>query len=130
MITVLKAKLHRVNVTESNLDYEGSCAIDKAWLNLVGICQYEQIQIYNVSNGERFTTYAIDAPRGSKTCSVRGAASWKAKVGDIVIIAAYELVERKHSGYMFSNSVDEPLVLHFDINNDIKDNIDSFRSIP
>ncbi|MBU0836508.1 MAG: aspartate 1-decarboxylase, partial [Gammaproteobacteria bacterium] len=56
---MLKAKLHRAQVTHSVLDYEGSCAIDGEWLDLAGIREYEQIQIYNVDNGERFTTYAI-----------------------------------------------------------------------
>ncbi|WP_134630388.1 aspartate 1-decarboxylase, partial [Pseudomonas aeruginosa] len=65
------------------------CAIDGDWLDLSGIREYEQIQIYNVDNGERFTTYAIRAENGSKMISVNGAAAHKAKVGDRVIICAY-----------------------------------------
>jgi aspartate 1-decarboxylase len=86
---MLKAKLHRAEVTHSVLDYEGSCAIDGEWLDLAGIREYEQIQIYNVDNGKRFTTYAIRAEEGSKTISVNGAAAHQADVGDRVIICAY-----------------------------------------
>jgi len=87
--TMLKAKLHRACVTHSELDYEGSCAIDGDLLNFSGIREYEQIQIYNVTNGERFTTYAIRAEGGSKIISVNGAAAHKAAVGDRLIICAY-----------------------------------------
>jgi len=87
--TMLKAKLHRACVTHSELDYEGSCAIDGDLLDFSGIREYEQIQIYNLSNGERFTTYAIRAEAGSKIISVNGAAAHKAAVGDRVIICAY-----------------------------------------
>ena len=88
-LTLLKAKIHRATVTHAELHYEGSCAIDGDWLDLSGIREYEQIQIYNVDNGERFTTYAIRAENGSKMISVNGAAAHKAKVGDRVIICAY-----------------------------------------
>lgn len=87
--TMLKSKLHRARVTHSELDYEGSCAIDETLLDAAHIHEYEQIQIYNVSNGERFTTYAIRAERDSGVISVNGAAAHKAKPGDIVIIATY-----------------------------------------
>ena len=86
---MLKAKLHRAEVTHAVLDYEGSCAIDGDWLDLSGIREYEQIQIYNIDNGERFTTYAIRGEEGSRMISVNGAAAHKAKVGDRVIICAY-----------------------------------------
>lgn len=86
---MLKAKLHRACVTHSELHYEGSCAIDSHLLDLAGIREYEQIQIYNVSNGERLTTYAIRAEAGSHIISVNGAAAHKAAVGDRVIICAY-----------------------------------------
>jgi aspartate 1-decarboxylase len=88
-IRMLKAKLHRACVTESCLEYEGSCAIDTEFLRLSGIREYEQIQIYNVTNGERFTTYAIQAEAGSKIISVNGAAAHKADPGDRIIICAY-----------------------------------------
>lgn len=87
--TMLKSKLHRVNVTHSELHYEGSCAIDEALLEAADISEYEQIAIYNVTNGERFTTYAIRADRHSGIISTNGAAAHKAAPGDIVIIATY-----------------------------------------
>ena len=87
--TMLKSKLHRATVTHSELHYEGSCAIDEALLEAADIHEYEQIQIYNVTNGERFTTYAIRAARGSGIVSVNGAAAHKARPGDLVIIATY-----------------------------------------
>ena len=88
-LTLLKAKLHRACVTHAELDYEGSCAIDSDLLAMAGILEYEQIQIYNVTNGERFTTYAIRAEAGSRVISVNGAAAHKANPGDRVIICAY-----------------------------------------
>jgi len=87
--TMLKAKLHRVSVTHAELDYEGSCAIDSDLLDLAGIHEYEQIHIYNINNGERFTTYAIRAEAGSGIISVNGAAAHKASPKDLVIICAY-----------------------------------------
>jgi aspartate 1-decarboxylase len=87
--TMLKSKLHRVNVTHSELHYEGSCAIDEALLEAGNIREYEQISIYNVTNGERFSTYAILAERHSGIISVNGAAAHKANPGDIIIIASY-----------------------------------------
>ena len=87
--TMLKAKLHRARVTHAELEYEGSCAIDGKLLDTAGIREYEQIEIYNVSNGERFTTYAIRAEEQSGIVSVNGAAAHKAHPGDIVIICAY-----------------------------------------
>jgi aspartate 1-decarboxylase len=88
-LTLLKCKLHRACVTHAEVDYEGSCAIDEDLLRLSGIREYEQIQIYNVTNGERFTTYAIRAEAGSRVISVNGAAAYKASPGDRVIICAY-----------------------------------------
>jgi aspartate 1-decarboxylase len=86
---MLQAKLHRVRVTQSELHYEGSCAIDDDLLDAAGIMEYQAIDIYNVTNGERFSTYAIRAQRGSRTISVNGAAAHKANPGDILIIAAF-----------------------------------------
>jgi len=86
---MLKSKLHRVTVTHSELHYEGSCAIDQDLLDAADIREYQQIDIYNVNNGERFTTYAISAERGSGIVSVNGAAARKAAPGDLLIIATY-----------------------------------------
>ena len=88
---MLKAKLHRVRVTHSELHYEGSCAIDDNLLDAADIREYQQVDIYNVTNGERFTTYAIRAQRGSGVISVNGAAAHKANPGDILIIATYAM---------------------------------------
>ena len=88
-LTLLKSKLHRGCVTHAELDYDGSCAIDSKLLDAAGILEFEQINIYNITNGERFTTYAIKAEPGSGIISVNGAAAHKARVGDRVIIAAY-----------------------------------------
>lgn len=88
---MLKSKLHRVCVTRSELHYEGSCAIDENLLDAADIREYQQIEIYNVTNGERFTTYAIRAQRGSGVVSVNGAAAHKADPGDIIIIASYAM---------------------------------------
>lgn len=87
--TMLKSKLHRVTCTHSELNYEGSCAIDQDLLDAGDIREYQQIDIYNIANGERFTTYAISAERGSGIISVNGAAARRAAPGDLLIIAAY-----------------------------------------
>ncbi len=88
-LTMLKSKIHRVTVTHAELDYEGSCAIDQNLMDKANILPFEQLHIYNVSNGERFTTYAITAPRGSATIGVNGAAAHKASAGDLLIICTY-----------------------------------------
>jgi len=92
--TMLKAKLHRARVTHSELEYEGSCAIDGKLLDQAGIREYEQIHIYNVNNGERFTTYAIRAQDGSGVVSINGAAARLAAPNDIVIICAYTVLNQ------------------------------------
>ena len=91
--TMLKSKIHRATVTHSELDYEGSCAIDEDLLDAADIREYQQIDIYNVNNGERFTTYAISAERGSGIISVNGAAARKAAPGDLLIIATYAMYD-------------------------------------
>ena len=90
---MLKSKLHRVTVTHSELHYEGSCALDQDLLDAADIREYQQIDIYNVNNGERFTTYAISAERGSGIISVNGAAARKAAPGDLLIIATYAMYD-------------------------------------
>ena len=87
--TFMTGKLHRVTVTASEIDYIGSCAIDQNLLDAAGILPNEQIHLWNVNNGERLVTYAIDAPRGSGIISVNGSAAHKATVGDILILAAF-----------------------------------------
>ena len=112
-ITLLKSKLHRATVTHSELGYEGSCAIDSDILDLANIHEYEQIQIYNVNNGARFTTYAIRAEAGSKTFSVNGAAARLACAGDLIIVCTYA---------QFSNEEAQnhhPVLVYFDNKNQV-----------
>jgi aspartate 1-decarboxylase len=87
--TMLKSKIHRVTCTHCEVHYEGSCAIDQNLLDASDIKEYQQIDIYNVNNGQRFTTYAISAQRGSGIISVNGAAARLAAPGDLLIIASY-----------------------------------------
>jgi aspartate 1-decarboxylase len=112
--TLLKSKLHRVRVTASELEYEGSCAIDENLLDAADIREYEHIEIYNVNNGERFATYAIRGQRGSGMISVNGAAARKAAVGDILIIATYS----QYSEMELANFV--PTLVYVDDKNRIK----------
>lgn len=91
--TMLQAKLHRVKVTEADLHYEGSCGIDRALLDASGLLPSQYIELYNIENGERFSTYIIEAPRGSGTISLNGAAARKAAIGDHLIICAYSQYE-------------------------------------
>jgi len=113
-LTLLKAKLHQARVTHSELEYEGSCAIDADLLTKAGIHEYEQIHIYNLNNGERFTTYAIRAQAGSRIISINGAAAHKAEPGDRVIICAYaELVQHEVANF-------KPTLVYLDEENRIK----------
>ena len=95
--TMLKSKLHRVTATHADLHYEGSCAIDDDLLEAADIKEYEQIDIWNVTNGERFTTYAIRGERGSGIISVNGSAARRAAVGDILIIATFAAMSDEES---------------------------------
>ncbi|WP_130470262.1 aspartate 1-decarboxylase [Candidatus Magnetaquicoccus inordinatus] len=88
-LTLLKCKIHRAMVTETHVDYEGSCAIDEDLMEAAHLREFEQIHIWNVTNGERLITYAIRGKRGSGMISVNGSAAHKAASGDIVIIAAF-----------------------------------------
>ncbi len=94
-LTLLKAKLHRAEVTHAEVDYEGSCAIDGDLLDMSGIREYELMHIYNVTTGARFSTYAIRGEHGSNMISMNGAAAHLAKPGDIVILCCYAQYEEK-----------------------------------
>ena len=94
-ISILKSKLHRATITNTHLDYEGSCAIDSELLNAADISEYEMIHIYNLVNGERFTTYAIKAERGSGIITLNGAAAFKGNKNDKVIICTYADINKK-----------------------------------
>ena len=92
---MLRAKLHRATVTEADLNYEGSCGIDATLLKTAGMLEFERIEIYNVTNGERFDTYIIEAPAGSGAISLNGAAARRAQVGDHLIICTYSPVDEQ-----------------------------------
>ena len=111
---MLKSKIHRASVTHSELEYEGSCAIDEDLLDAANIHEYEQIQIYNVTNGQRFTTYAIRAERGSGIISVNGAAARLAAQRDILIIASYSSYDAEEM------KAYQPQLVYVDADNRIK----------
>lgn len=97
-LTLLKSKLLRAEVTDRALHYEGSLAIDSALMEQVGLAPYEKILVANIANGERFETYAIEAPKGSHTISLNGAAAHKGQLGDLLVImsfAQFDEVEAK-----------------------------------
>lgn len=113
LLTMLKGKIHRATVTHAELHYEGSCAIDADLLKASGIREFEQIDIYNISNGERLTTYAIQAEAGSGIISMNGAAAHKASPGDLVIICAYARVDAQEA------EKHRPSLVYMDENNAI-----------
>jgi aspartate 1-decarboxylase len=92
-LTLLKGKIHRAVVTQCDLNYEGSISVDAALLERAGILPHEQVDVLNINNGQRFTTYAIPAPPGSGIVGVNGAAARLAQKGDLVIIVAYARME-------------------------------------
>ena len=89
LIEVLKSKIHRVTVTDANIDYIGSITIDSLLLDAAGMIENERVDIYNITNGERFSTYIIKGEAGSGVIGINGAAAHKARVGDLIIIASY-----------------------------------------
>lgn len=86
---MLRAKIHRATVTQCDLNYEGSCGIDEDLLDAADIREFEKIDLYNINNGERFSTYAIKGKRGSGEISLNGAAARLAHIGDLLIICTY-----------------------------------------
>jgi aspartate 1-decarboxylase len=121
--TMLQAKLHRARVTQACLDYEGSCGIDEELLELSGILPNQYIEIYNVTNGERFCTYAIRGPRGSGEISLNGAAARRVALGDILIICAYSTYSEAEI------ASHEPVVLLMDENNRVREVLRSSGAI-
>lgn len=91
--TMLKSKLHRARVTATEIDYEGSIAIDEDLMDKVDILTHEQVHIYNINSGTRFITYVIAAERGSGTFSINGAAARLAQINDRIIVAAYGMID-------------------------------------
>lgn len=96
-ITLLKSKLLRAEVTDSELHYEGSLAIDASLMQQVGLVAYEKILIANIANGERLETYAIEAPAGSNMISLNGAAAHKGKIGDLLVIMSFAQFEAEEA---------------------------------
>ncbi len=93
IIEVLKSKIHRVSVTEANLNYIGSITIDEDLMDAANLIENEKVQILNINNGERFETYVIKGERGSGNIGLNGAAARKVIVGDIIIIMSYTALE-------------------------------------
>ena len=92
LIQVLKSKIHRVTVTEADLDYIGSITIDEVLMEAAGIVENERVEVYNITNGERLATYAIKGERGSGCICLNGAAAHKAPAGSLIIIASYAMM--------------------------------------
>jgi aspartate 1-decarboxylase len=116
--SVLKSKIHRATITEADLNYEGSLTIDRSLLEAVDIIQFERIMVYNINNGERFDTYAIEGEAGSGVIGLNGAAARKGHVGDLIIIATYvQLDETELSEF-------KPSILLLDENNKVKKQLD------
>ena len=113
-LVMMKAKLHRATVTQADLDYEGSITVDRDLLDMAGILPYEQVDVLDITNGARLTTYAIEGERGSGIIGINGAAAHLVKTGDLVIICAYvqmsEAQAKQH----------KPTVLLLDENNAVK----------
>lgn len=112
---MLKSKIHRATVTDADLHYEGSIAIDEVLLETAGIIPFEKVQVYNITNGERFETYTINAERGSGTISVNGAAAHLASKGDMIIIASYSAYAEEEA------RAHAPVLVYVDGENGIKD---------
>lgn len=115
LLFILKAKLHALTVTHSNIEYEGSIGLDKRWLDKSGIKPFEKVHIYNITNGERFETYVIEEPAGSRRVVINGAAARKVSVGDRIIVACYALMDEKNVDTF------RPKILIFTQGNEIKE---------
>ena len=111
LLTLLKGKIHRATVTQCDLHYEGSISVDSALLERSGILPHEQVDVLNINNGQRFTTYAIPAAAGSGVIGINGAAARLAQNGDLVIIVAYARMEEAEAKTF------QPRVLLVDSNN-------------
>jgi aspartate 1-decarboxylase len=111
---MLKAKLHRAVVTQADLHYEGSISIDVDLLERAGILPHERVDVLNIDTGARFTTYAIEAPRGSRVIGVNGAAARLVQKGDRVIIVSYGMMPQEEARNY------QPTVVLLDENNDVK----------
>ena len=86
---MLKSKIHRATITEADLNYDGSLTIDRVLMDAAGIIPFERVKVYNINNGERFDTYAIEGPAGSGIIGLNGAAARRGHIGDLIIIVTY-----------------------------------------
>ena len=93
MLKLLKGKIHRATVTDADLNYEGSIGIDSDLMEASGIIPFEHVEVYDITNGSRFTTYAIPLPKGSGEITINGAAAHLSHPGDLVIICAFQFME-------------------------------------
>ncbi|MCL7487428.1 MAG: aspartate 1-decarboxylase [Desulfobulbaceae bacterium] len=115
---MLKAKIHRATVTESDIHYEGSLTIDRDLMDAAGIVPFEKVGVYNINNGARFETYVIEGARGTGVIGLNGAAARKGMVGDLIIIATYTgVAEDELDGYV-------PTILLLDAQNNVKQQLD------
>lgn len=111
---VLKAKIHKARVTETNFDYEGSLTLDETLMQAADMFPYEQVHIYNISNGQRFITYLIKGEKDSGIIGINGAAAHKARIGDELIIASYAVVDEEKKDFF------APRIIIVDAKNKIK----------
>jgi aspartate 1-decarboxylase len=114
MRTMLRSKIHRARVTETNVSYEGSITIDSQLLEAADILPYERVEVLNVNNGARFSTYTIEGKRGSGEICINGAAARLAAKDDIVIILSYESVTNEEVGKV------KPIMVYVNSDNEIK----------
>ena len=115
--TFLKSKIHRATVTDVNIHYEGSLGIDADLMKAADILPYELVQVYSISTGERFETYAIEEPPGSGTIALKGAAARKGSPGDLIIVTCYTTIEDQ------SLEDFKPAIVLVDENNNVKDDV-------
>ena len=94
---LLKSKIHRAVVTDTSIDYEGSITIDEEFMRMVDILPYEKVSIFNITNGNRLETYAIPGKKGSKAFVLNGAAARLVQKGDIIIVAAFAVLDDEES---------------------------------
>ncbi len=98
MIEILKSKIHRVSVTEADLNYVGSITIDEDLMEAAGLVENEKVQVVNINNGERLETYVIKGERGTGQIGMNGPAARKVAIGDIIIIISYAMIDAAEAG--------------------------------
>ncbi len=113
--TLLKSKIHRATVTEADLDYEGSLTLDRNLMDAADLFEYEEVHIFNLTNGHRFSTYVIEGKRGSNEICVNGAAAHLAREGDCLIIASFSMYDESEC------AEHKPTLVYVDENNDIRE---------